>query len=56
MRSLTLVLALAAPMVQAAGIPAPLTDDDFLPVRQDEAELGQLLFYDPRPLFDVPRA
>ena len=47
MRSLTLVLALAAPMVQAAGIPAPLTDDDFLPVRQDEAELGQLLFYDP---------
>ncbi|NDH03936.1 MAG: hypothetical protein EBY40_12575 [Marivivens sp.] len=47
MRSLTLFLVLSAPMAQAAVIPAPLTDDDFLPVRQDEAELGQLLFYDP---------
>jgi len=47
MRSLTLFLVLTTPMAQAAGIPAPLTDDDFLPVRQDEAELGQLLFYDP---------
>ncbi|MGZ9810716.1 cytochrome-c peroxidase [Pseudoroseicyclus sp. H15] len=29
------------------GLPAPLTDADFPPVDRAEAELGQLLFYDP---------
>jgi cytochrome c peroxidase len=30
-----------------AEVPAPITDDDYLPVDLAEARLGQLLFYDP---------
>ena len=33
--------------VRAADLPPPLTDADFRPVRFEEAQLGQLLFYDP---------
>lgn len=32
---------------QAKDLPAPITDADYLPVNLDEAQLGQLLFYDP---------
>jgi len=31
----------------AFDLPAPITDADFLPIDRAEAELGQLLFYDP---------
>ena len=33
--------------VRPDGLPPPLTDADFRPVRIEEARLGQLLFYDP---------
>ena len=33
--------------VRAADLPLPLTDADFRPVRFEEAQLGQLLLYDP---------
>ncbi len=33
--------------VIADTVPAPVTDDDFVPIRAEEARLGQLLFYDP---------
>ncbi|MFQ1699925.1 cytochrome-c peroxidase [Loktanella agnita] len=39
--------ALLAGAAVAQDLPAPLTDDDFAPVRVEEARLGQLLFYDP---------
>ncbi len=46
-----IVLALAAIIVADTafgdGLPAPLTEADFAPVREVEARLGQLLFYDP---------
>jgi len=32
---------------RAADLPPPLTDADFRPLRFEEAQLGQLLFYDP---------
>ncbi|GGL53167.1 cytochrome-c peroxidase [Wenxinia marina] len=41
---LTLAGAAAA---EIAGLPAPVTDAAYRPVREDEARLGQLLFYDP---------
>ena len=48
---LTCLAALTAGMLWAetrpAGLPDPLTDADYLPLRPEEAELGQLLFYDP---------
>lgn len=31
----------------ANGLPAQITEDDYAPVRAEEAALGQLLFYDP---------
>ncbi|MBV2358673.1 cytochrome-c peroxidase [Thalassococcus sp. CAU 1522] len=41
-------LALAAiATLAAADLPAPVTDADYLPIDRAEAELGQLLFYDP---------
>lgn len=46
MRVLGALLVVAAP-VFADELPPPLTDADFAPVRQEEARLGQLLFYDP---------
>lgn len=33
--------------VSAQELPPPITDEDYLPVSRAEAELGQLLFYDP---------
>ncbi len=48
MRKLLTVLAgLLATGAAADDLPRALTDDDFRPVRQVEARLGQLLFYDP---------
>lgn len=44
---LAVILAWQAGGSGTAGLPAPLTDADFRPVRIDEARLGQLLFYDP---------
>ncbi|WP_373635334.1 cytochrome-c peroxidase [Yoonia sp. SS1-5] len=41
-----LVMAVA-PMATANPLPAPVQDSDYAPIRLDEAELGQLLFYDP---------
>jgi cytochrome c peroxidase len=45
----TAVLLVGPTIAQAGpqGLPPPLTDDDFLPLRPEEAALGQLLFYDP---------
>ena len=36
-----------ASAVGAVDLPPPLEDADFRPVRLEEAQLGQLLFYDP---------
>ena len=48
MRSvLGLMAIMGANAVSAQGLPAPVTDTDFAPVREIEARLGQLLFYDP---------
>ena len=44
---LGLMAVLAAHAAFANDLPAPLTDDDFVPVNEIEARLGQLLFYDP---------
>ncbi|SFE67049.1 cytochrome-c peroxidase [Roseivivax sediminis] len=41
------ILAASTPAVAGPDLPPPLTDADFLPVRADEARLGQLLFWDP---------
>lgn len=46
-RSLILMACLAATGALGQDLPSALTDDDFRPVREDEARLGQLLFYDP---------
>lgn len=43
----TLLAALLAPAAFAQTLPAAITDDDYAPVRMEEAALGQLLFYDP---------
>ena len=40
-------LVCAAGTLAAQDLPPPLTDADFAPVREVEARLGQLLFYDP---------
>ncbi len=45
--SLLAVLVLAATFAQAETLPSPVTNDMFAPVNLAEAELGQLLFYDP---------
>ncbi len=42
-----LVLACAAQSVAAQSLPAPLGDAAWPEIREDEAALGQLLFYDP---------
>ena len=36
-----------ASRVVAVDLPPPLTEADFRPLRFEEAQLGQLLFYDP---------
>jgi cytochrome c peroxidase len=41
------MISVAANVAVADNLPAPLTDADFAPVREVEARLGQLLFYDP---------
>lgn len=41
------VMTLAAGTAAAADLPPPVTDAMYLPVDRAEAELGQLLFYDP---------
>lgn len=46
-RSYSLLLGLWVASVGAVELPPPLTDDDFYPVDQAQAKLGQLLFYDP---------
>jgi len=43
----TAFMAVLGSGVVAEGLPAALTDADFRPVREVEARLGQLLFYDP---------
>lgn len=40
-------LAASAAPVTAYDLPAPVTDDDYLPVNMPEVTLGQLLFFDP---------
>ncbi|PTX56281.1 cytochrome c peroxidase [Litoreibacter ponti] len=49
MRSIYILsLAAIAPLAaHALDLPAPVTDDAYRPVNRAEAELGQLLFYDP---------
>jgi cytochrome c peroxidase len=48
MRHLILSLLVICPSFAIAnGIPSPVTDDDYRPIDLAEAELGQLLFYDP---------
>ena len=47
MRVLAAVLMCTAGVVWADELPAPITDADYRPVDLAEAELGQLLFYDP---------
>ncbi|SLN76662.1 cytochrome-c peroxidase [Roseisalinus antarcticus] len=48
MRRWMLVLALwTGGGALAEGLPAPITEADYAPVRRDEAALGRLLFYDP---------
>ncbi|MBV0912018.1 cytochrome-c peroxidase [Anianabacter salinae] len=42
-----LLTALVPGAAMAGDLPAAVTDDAYLPVRRAEAELGQLLFYDP---------
>ena len=42
-----LFLALAVDSAGAGPLPPAVTNDDYLPVAIEEAELGQLLFYDP---------
>lgn len=42
-----LVVVCAATSAGAENLPPPLTDADFAPVREAEARLGQLLFFDP---------
>lgn len=44
--SILLLLVCCFPAL-ASSLPEPLTDDDFHPVDTRQAELGQLLFYDP---------
>ena len=38
---------LIASSAAAQTLPRAVTDEDYAPVRIEEAELGQLLFYDP---------
>lgn len=45
--SIWILPAFCATAVLAQDMPAPVTDDMYRPVRIEEAELGQLLFYDP---------
>ncbi|MEL6645511.1 MAG: cytochrome c peroxidase [Pseudomonadota bacterium] len=45
-RQILLALTTATPAV-ALDLPPPVTDADFAPIDRAEAELGQLLFYDP---------
>ncbi|NNU79159.1 cytochrome-c peroxidase [Halovulum dunhuangense] len=47
MRYALLVALLVLALPALAGPPGPVTDDMFRPVDRREAELGQLLFYDP---------
>ena len=42
-----IALVLTAATASAGELPRPVTDDDFRPVRLDEAKLGRLLFWDP---------
>lgn len=44
---LTASAAVFARVAFAEGLPDPVTDDSYMPVRLEEATLGQLLFYDP---------
>jgi cytochrome c peroxidase len=44
---LMVILAGVAGTAEAADLPAPLTDADFMAVDEAEARLGQLLFFDP---------
>jgi cytochrome c peroxidase len=46
-RLLLLALFLCAPAAHSDGLPRPLSDADFIPVNEEEARLGWLLFYDP---------
>lgn len=46
MLRLAILLSLA-PLTALADLPAPVRDADYAPVNREEAELGQLLFYDP---------
>ena len=43
----TLIFASAAHVAFADGLPDPITDADYLPVRYEEALLGRSLFFDP---------
>lgn len=45
MRLAVFLAVIAGPAL--AELPAPVSDADYLPVREVEAQLGQLLFYDP---------
>ncbi|MEM7520387.1 MAG: cytochrome c peroxidase [Pseudomonadota bacterium] len=51
MRALVLTFAIVVlPLVavaQTRALPAPITEDDYLPITLEEAVLGQKLFYDP---------
>ena len=47
MKRFALATCVAATPAIAADLPPPLTDEDFLPVAREEAELGRLLFWDP---------
>ncbi len=44
--ALAVMTLLLAPVARA-DLPAPVTDDAYMPVDPAEAKLGQLLFYDP---------
>ena len=41
-----LIVVMLAGVASAGNLPAPLTENDFRPVNEAEARLGQLLFYD----------
>ena len=45
-RAVLFALLIAGPL-SAQNLPDPITDADYAPVRIEEAQLGQLLFYDP---------
>lgn len=44
---LAIILAMLAAPVWAQTLPDPISDDDYMPTRDTEVRLGQLLFYDP---------